>query len=91
MKFVVYRCKSDPDYFVVADSDHKDSVSGSKCCPNGGDLEEVGEFPEMGKDRVAFNEDIARDAIKNQGYYVFESESFDPVSERPGTRMPGGA
>lgn len=90
MTFLVYRCKSDPDYFLITDPDHKDAVSGS-VCPNGGELEEVGEFPEMGAERVAFNEDIARDAIDNQGYYLMESESFDPVSERPGTRMPGGA
>jgi len=90
MKFLIYRCQSDRDYFLITDADHKDSVSGN-LCPSGGNLEEVGEFPEMGENRVAFNEDIAKNAIKQQGYYLIESESFDPVAERPGTRMPGGA
>jgi hypothetical protein len=90
MTFLIYRCKADPDYFLITDPDHKDAVNGS-LCPNGGELEEVGEFPEMGEDRVAFNEDIAKNAIEKQGYYRIESETFDPVSERPGTRMPGGA
>ena len=90
MKFVVYRCNADPDYFLITDPDHKDSVDGS-VCPSGGSLEEVGEYPEMGDKRVAFNENIAKNAIKNQGYYLIEAESFDPVAERPATRMPGGA
>lgn len=90
MTFLIYRCKADSDYFLITDPDHKDTVSGS-LCPSGGELEEVGEFPEMGEKRVAFNEDIAKNAIEKQGYYRIEAESFDPVAERPGTRMPGGA
>ena len=48
--------------------------------PNGGDLEKVGAFAEMGKDRVAFSEDIAKSAIRKQGYYRIEAKSFDPVA-----------
>jgi hypothetical protein len=90
MMFVIYRCKADPDYFVITDPEHKDAVTDS-ACPNAGGLEKVGDFKEMGENRVAFNEDIAKDAIKNQGFYLIESETFDPVAERPGMRMPGGA
>ena len=84
MKFLIYRCTAEPDYFVITDHDHKDRVSGT-ACPGGGDLEEVGEFPEMGEARVAFNEAIAKDAIKTQGYFRIEAKSFDPVAQAPGT------
>ncbi len=84
MKFLVFRCKSDPDYFLITDQDHKAKVSGA-LCPDGGDLQLVGEFPELGEGRVAFNEKIAKDAIKTQGYYRVESKTFDPVATSPGT------
>jgi hypothetical protein len=42
----------------------------------------------MGKDRAAFNEMIAKDAIKTQGYYRFEAKTWDPVAQTPGT-LPG--
>jgi hypothetical protein len=45
-------------------------------------------FDEMGKDRAAFNEMIAKDAIKTQGYYRFEAKTWDPVAQTPGT-LPG--
>jgi len=84
MKFTVYRCTNDPDYFVVTDDAHKIAVSGA-ACPSGGDLSEVGKFAEMGKDRVAFNEALAKDAIKMQGYYRFEAKTWDPVAQTPET------
>lgn len=37
----------------------------------------------MGKERVAFDEQLAKDSITSQGYYRFEAKSFDPVAERP--------
>ena len=84
MTFLVYRCTADPDYFIITDPAHKEKVSGSDC-PGGGGIEVVGEFPEMGDERVAFNEAIAKDAIENQGYYRIESKTFDPVAQAPGT------
>lgn len=84
MTFLVYRCTADPDYFVITDPEHKDKVSAG-ACPGQGELEEVGEFPELGEERVAFNEAIAKDAIKNQGFYRIESKTFDPVAQAPGT------
>ncbi len=83
MKFVIYRCKATPDYFIVTDEAHRSQIRG-ELCPEGGALEEVGIFPEMGEARVAFNEAIAKDAIKVQGYYRFEARSFDPVAQAPG-------
>ncbi len=82
MEFVVYRCVKDPDYFLITDAEHADSLTGNEC-PNGGELERVGEFAEMGDSRVAFNEQIAMSAIRKQGYYRIEAKSFDPVSQEP--------
>lgn len=87
MTFTVYRCIEDPDFFVVTDDAHQKEISGA-ACPSGGDLKQVGKFDEMGKDRAAFNEMIAKDAIKTQGYYRFEAKTWDPVAQAPGT-MPG--
>ncbi|MDH3452013.1 MAG: hypothetical protein OEN20_06295 [Gammaproteobacteria bacterium] len=79
MEFIVYRCLKDPDYFLITDTENAAALSGSEC-PNGGELERLGEFSEMGEDRVAFNEDIAKSAIRKQGYYRIEAKSFDPVA-----------
>ncbi|NIV75631.1 MAG: hypothetical protein GWN37_12555 [Gammaproteobacteria bacterium] len=87
MKFVVFRCTKDRDYFVVTDEPHAAGLKGD-LCPSGGELERLGEFAEMGERRVAFNEALAKDAIKRQGYYRFEAKTFDPVAQAPGT-MPG--
>lgn len=87
MKFIVFRCSRSPDYFVVTDDAHLKGVSAA-VRPGDGELERVGEFPEMGEERVAFNEALAKDAIKRQGWYRFESKTYDPVATSPGT-MPG--
>ncbi len=87
MKFVVFRCTKDRDYFVVTDQSHAGELKGN-LCPSGGELERIGEYDEMGEARVAFNEVLAKDAIKRQGYYRFEAKTFDPVAQTPGT-MPG--
>jgi len=82
MKFVVYQCSKDPDYFIVTDQEHKDQMKGS-LCPNGGDLKEIGEFPEMGAERAAFDETLAKNSIQSQGYYRFEAPGFAPVPPAP--------
>ena len=87
MKFIVFRCKKAPDYFVVTDEAHLGSLPGG-VCPGGGELEKVGEYPELGESRVAFNEAIAKNSIASQGFYRFEAKTFDPVAVSPGT-MPG--
>lgn len=84
MNFLVYRCVKNPDYFLITDEGHLTQVSG-ELCPEEGDLELIGEYPEMGESRVAFNESIAKDAIANFGYYQIESKTFDPVAPTPGT------
>lgn len=84
MKFVVYRCTKTPDYFLITDEAHRDQMRGGMC-PEEGDLELIGEYPELGESRVAFNESIAQSAIKKQGFYQIESKTFDPVAQAPGT------
>jgi hypothetical protein len=54
-------------------------------CPEEGDLELIGEYSEMGESRLAPNESIAEDSIKNFGYYQIESKTFDPVARIPAT------
>jgi hypothetical protein len=85
MEFHVFQCQSDRDYFVVTDEEHVDAVlKGKNVCPTPGDRpEKVGVFEEVGKDRVAFDEGLARRSIQSQGYYRFEAKTFDPVAQRP--------
>lgn len=82
MKFLVYRCTEEPDLFVVTDDEHADQLLG-KACPSG-KLEKVGEYDEMGPERAAFDERIARSSIRHQGFYRFEAKTFDPVVAPPG-------
>lgn len=82
MKFLVFQCSEDRDYFVVTDETHVDELSG-RICPSGGELKKVGEYAEMGKDRAAFDETLAKNSIEHQGYYLFEATSFAPVPEAP--------
>ena len=84
MLFHVYQCKEDPDFFVVTDEAHLDSIV-AELCPRGGELEKVGEFPEMGETRAAFNETLAKGAIESQGYYRFEAKTFRVEGEPPAT------
>ena len=46
-------------------------------------LEEIGTFDEMGKDRVAFDEGLAKRSIESQGFYRFHSKSLDLLGEPP--------
>lgn len=84
MKFIVYRCTRTPDYFLITDEEHKGQIVGDMC-PEGGNLELIGEYPELGESRVSFNESIAHSAIRKQGFYQIESKTFDPVAQAPGT------
>ena len=51
MMFGVYRCKKDPEHFVVTDAAHAGELRES-WCPRGGALEKVGECPEIGAQRT---------------------------------------
>ena len=83
MNFHVYRCLRDRDTFFVTNDDHLDAVT-DEICPTPGDaLQKVGVFSEIGRDRVAFNETLAKNSIENQGYYRFEAKTFNPVAEWP--------
>ncbi len=82
MKFLIYRCLDDPDHFLITDAEHASALTGSEC-PSGGNIEKVGGYPELGRIRAAFNEDIAKSAIRSQGYYRFEARTFDPVAQQP--------
>lgn len=82
MKFIVFQCTKSPDYFIVTDKDHVAEVKGS-LCPDGGELEEVGEYPEMGEERAAFDESLAMTSISKKGYYRFEAPSMAAVPPSP--------
>jgi hypothetical protein len=84
MEFHVYQCQIDRDYFIVTDEKHVDEVLHRNVCPTQGDkLIKVGIYSEMGRDRVAFDEGLAKRSIESQGFYRFEAKSFDPVAEPP--------
>jgi len=85
MKFHVYQCKLDADTFVVTDAKHAKTLTNDVCPSPQDELVKVGEFSEMGKKRVAFDEGLAKRSITHQGFYRFHSNTFDPVAEMPGT------
>lgn len=80
MIFYIYRCTKDPEVFIVTDEEHASLVTAS-LCPRTGELEKVGEYPEMGDRRVAFDETLAKNSIRSQGYFRFEARSFSPVAQ----------
>jgi hypothetical protein len=83
MEFLVFRCKSDRDCFIVAGEANKASLGGDVCPTRGDTLEWVGRFPEMGNERAAFDEELAKRSIDENGFYRFHSKTFDPVAEPP--------
>jgi hypothetical protein len=58
-------------------------LSGDVCPTHGDALERVGHFPEMGDARAAFDEDLAKRSIEENGFYRFHSKTFAPVAEPP--------
>ena len=83
MEFHVFQCKTDRDYFIVTDAGHAQSMNAAVCPTAGDKLEKIGVFSEMGEERVAFDENLARNSIEHQGFYRFEAKSFNPVAEAP--------
>ncbi len=89
MEFHVFQCKTDKDFFVITDEEHLDALKNLNVSPTPGDeLEKVGVFGEMGKDRAAFDEETAKNSIEKQGFFRFHSKSLDPLGEPP-FGMPG--
>ncbi len=89
MKFHVFQCKTDKDFFVVTDKAHLNALKDLNVSPTPGDeLIKVGEFDEMGEERVAFDEAFAKRSIESQGFYRFHAISLDPAGELP-FPMPG--
>ena len=86
MSFLIYQCTKDPDYFIITDEGHKARVSG-RLCPSGGELKALGNFEEMGIERAAFDETLAKNSIEKQGYYRLEVPSRAAVPPAP--EMPG--
>lgn len=83
MEFLVFRCNLDRDCFIVTSEAHKASLSGDVCPTQGDTLIRVGRFPELGKERTAFDEDLAKRSIEENGFYRFHSKTFDPVAVPP--------
>ena len=77
MQFHVFQSPKEPDHYFATD----EGAAAGKL-PAG--LIDVGVFPELGDDRVAFNEKIAKSAIRGQGFYEFTATS-ELVMETPGS------
>ena len=83
MEFHIFQCEREKDCFVVTDAEHEAAIN-NKICPYPNDkLVKVGVFSELGKERVAFDEGLAKRSIATQGFFRFTAKSFDPVAERP--------
>jgi hypothetical protein len=86
MNFLVYQVKKDPEYFIITDDAHR-AQAYETLGVQGGDLEPVGSFGKMGKERVAFDEAAAIASIKKKGYYQTHAEHLADVPIAP--EMPG--
>ncbi len=82
MRFHVFRDRQEPDTFFVTDEGHDTELHQRLTLP-ADRLETIGVFDEMGEARAAFNEALAKDAIKKMGYYRFVSKTYDPVAQAP--------
>jgi hypothetical protein len=83
MEFTIYRFKREQDDFVVTDAEHEGKLTAEKCGMPGDELEKVGNFAEMGEERVAFDEGLAKRSIEHQGFYRFHAKTFEPVAKPP--------
>jgi len=84
MTWLVYRFEKERDRFVVTDGEHERAAI-EKLSAGGTKLEKVGEFPELGAERAAFDERIARNSIRDHGFYRFTAKSFAPAGQSPMT------
>jgi hypothetical protein len=79
LPFIVFQCSESPGYFVVTDKEHVAHVKKTSC-PGGGELKEVGEYSELEKAWVAFDESLATRSIASKGYYCFEASAAAAVT-----------
>ncbi len=86
MNFLVYQDTKEPEYFIVTDDAHKDQAYKNLGVAQG-DLKAIGSFEEMGERRVAFDEMMAKAAIKKKGYFKAHAEHLADVPMAP--EMPG--
>ena len=82
MEFIVFRCLENPDHFIVTNNVNIEKATG-EMCPSGGGIEYVGRYSEMGKERAAFDEVLAKESINRKGFYLFEAKKFAPVPPSP--------
>ena len=83
MQFLIYRFKREADTFVVTDKEHSKDITPAKCGVPDDELEMIGAFGQMGEERAAFDEGLAKRSIDQQGFYRFHSKTFDPVAQTP--------
>ena len=70
--------------YLLRDRRHAPRQAGQPPLPDRGDeLQKIGVFAEMGGERVAFDETLAKNSIGSQGYYRFQAKTFSPVAEWP--------
>jgi len=81
MQFLVYQYQKDRDCFIVTDPEHEQETLRQASAR--GPLEKVGKFAEMGSRRAAFDETLAKNSIREQGFYLFTAKSFAPAGEPP--------
>ena len=82
MEFLVYRFKRQQDDFVVTDAGNEGKLTAEKCGMPGDELEKVGNFAEMGEERVAFDEGFAKRSIAHQGIYRCTRKASRPSRSR---------
>ena len=83
MDSLVFHRRPDRDCSVVPGEAHTASLSGDVYLIHGDTLVRAGQFPETGKERTAFNEELATRSIEENSCYRFHCKTVDPVAEPP--------
>jgi hypothetical protein len=83
VEFLVFRCEPDRNRFLATGEAHKARLSADGRPVKGDGLERMGRFLEMGDERAAFDQKLAKRAIEENGFYRFHSKTFDPVAQPP--------
>tara|TARA_B100000315_G_C14542569_1_gene571638 strand:- start:992 stop:1243 length:252 start_codon:yes stop_codon:yes gene_type:complete len=82
MKFHVFQSSNDPNHYVVTDEGHMEDGTTTKKYRLD-KMIDLGSYAELGDRRVAFNEQIAKGAIRSRGAYEFDATS-GIVTHTPG-------
>lgn len=72
MTFLIFRSREDPAHYLVTDEDHLWDRQ-VRLQTNPPEMVRLGRFAPMGARRAAFNEKIAKSAIRAHGYYEFDA------------------